>query len=154
MAAEANLQKLGISLPTPARPVAAYVPTVRTGNLVYVAGQVPMREGKLAITGRVGAAGISLEAAQGEARQCALNALAALRAEVASLDKVRRIVRVGVFVAAVDSFQDHAKVANGASELFQQIFGEAGVHARTTIGVPGLPLGAVVEVEIIAEINP
>jgi enamine deaminase RidA (YjgF/YER057c/UK114 family) len=151
MSAEANLSKLGITLPTPAKPVAAYVPIVRSGKLLFVAGQIPVQDGKLAITGAVGTGGITLEAAQAEARKCALNALAALRAEAGSLDSIARIVRVGVFVSAAATFQDHAKVANGVSEFFLQVFGDAGRHARTTVGVPSLPLGAVVEVEVVAE---
>lgn len=152
MSAEENLKKLGITLPTPAKPVAAYVPAVRTGNLVYVAGQVPVRDGKITLHGLVGL-NLSIEQGQEEAKQCALNALAQLRHELGSLDKVARIVRVGVFVACTMGFTEHAKVANGASELFLAVFGEAGRHARTTVGVPGLPLGAAVEVEVIAEVK-
>lgn len=153
MSAEENLKKLGLALPSPAKPVAAYVPTVRTGNLVYVAGQIPLRDGKITAHGLIGL-NLTVEQGQEEARQCALNALAQLKAELGSLDKVSRIVRVGVFVASTMGFTEHAKVANGASELFLAVFGDAGRHARTTIGVPGLPLGAAVEVEVVAEAKP
>lgn len=153
MSAEENLKKLGITLPAPAKPVAAYVPAVRTGNLLFVAGQIPLREGKIATHGLVGL-NLTVEQAQEEARQCALNALAQLRNELGSLDRVARIVRVGVFVACTMGFTEHAKVANGASDLFLATFGDAGRHARTTVGVPGLPLGATVEVEVVAEVKP
>jgi enamine deaminase RidA (YjgF/YER057c/UK114 family) len=152
MSPEENLAKLGLSLPAPVKPVAAYVPTVRTGNLVFVAGQIPMVEGKLAKTGRLGE-GVSLEEGQQLARQCVLNGLAALKAEIGDLRKVKRVVRVGAFVACTDAFADQPKVANGGSELLQQVFGEKGRHARAAVGTNALPLGAPVEIELLVEVE-
>lgn len=151
MGPEETIAKLGLTLPVPARPVAAYVPTVRTGNLVYVAGQLPFVDGRLPKLGRLGES-VSIEEAQLFARQAALNGLAAVKAEVGDLSKVRRVVRVGVFVACADGFMDQPKVANGASELLLQVFGEAGRHARAAVGVNALPLGAPVEVELLVEV--
>lgn len=151
MTPEETLAKLGYALPTPTKPVAAYVPTVRTGNLVFVAGQIPFVDGKLAKTGRVGAE-VTLEEGQAFARQCVLNGLAALKAELGELSRVKRIVRVGAFVASAESFVDQPKVANGASELLLQVFGDAGRHARAAVGVNVLPLGAPVEVELLVEV--
>ena len=152
MTPEETLAKLGYALPTPTKPVAAYVPTVRTGNLVFVAGQLPFVDGKLATTGRLGES-VTLEEGQAYARQCVLNALAALKAEIGELSRVKRVVRVGAFVACVDSFTDQPKVANGASELLQEVFGEAGRHARAAVGVNVLPLDAPVEVELLVEVS-
>ncbi|HUR70291.1 MAG TPA: RidA family protein [Candidatus Thermoplasmatota archaeon] len=152
MSPEETLTKLGYALPTPTRPVAAYVPTVRTGNLVYVAGQLPFVDGKLPKTGRLGE-GVALEEGQTFARQCVLNALAALKVEIGELARVKRVVRVGAFVASADGFTDQPKVANGASELLVQVFGDAGRHARAAVGVNVLPLGAPVEVELLVEIG-
>jgi enamine deaminase RidA (YjgF/YER057c/UK114 family) len=118
---------------------------------VYVAGQLPFVDGKLPMTGRVGD-GVTIEQAQQMARQCALNALAIVKAEVGDLSKVKRVVRVGAFVACVDGFGDQPKVANGASELLVQVFGEKGKHARAAVGVNALPLGATVEVELLVEV--
>lgn len=151
MTPEETLAKLGYAIPTPTRPVAAYVPTARTGNLVYVAGQLPFVDGKLPKTGKLGGA-ITLEEGQAFARQCVLNGLAALKAELGELSRVRRVVRVGAFVASVDSFTDQPKVANGASELLQQVFGDMGRHARAAVGVNVLPLDAPVEVELLVEV--
>jgi len=149
---EEQLAKLGLRLPTPVKPVAAYVPTVRAGNLVFVAGQIPMVEGKLARTGQVGK-DVTLEEGQHLARTCALNCLAAVKAEVGDLSRVKRVVRVGAFVASADSFTDQPKVANGASELLVEVFGEKGRHARAAVGVNVLPLGAPVEVEMLVEVE-
>jgi enamine deaminase RidA (YjgF/YER057c/UK114 family) len=134
-----------------AAPVASYVPVVVSGGLAFVAGQVPLREGKPIATGRLGE-GIDTEEGAALARQCALQALAALRAELGSLDRVTRIVKVGVFVASADTFTEQPKVANGASDLLGEVFGEAGKHARAAVGVSALPLGVPVEVELIAEV--
>lgn len=153
MTPEETLEKLGLKLPTPVKPVAAYVPTVRTGNLVFVAGQIPIVEGKLPKTGRLGE-GLTVEEGQKLAQTCALNGLAALKAELGSLSKVTRVVRLGVFVASADSFTDQPKVANGASDLCVQVFGDAGRHARAAVGVNALPLGAPVEVEMLVEVSP
>ncbi len=149
---EARLIDHGYVLPPPPKPVAAYVPTRRCGNLVFVAGQIPMRDGRLIAQGQVPGQ-VSLEQAQECARQCALNALAAVKAEVGSLSKVRQVVRLGVFVAAAADFYDHPKVANGASELLVQVFGDKGQHARAAVGSPSLPLGAPVEIDFIVEVE-
>jgi len=135
-----------------AAPVASYVPVVVSGGLAFVAGQVPLREGKPVATGRLGE-GIDTEEGAGLARLCALQALAALKAELGSLDRVTRIVKVGVFVASADTFTEQPKVANGASDLLGEVFGEAGKHARAAVGVSALPLGVPVEVDLIAEVS-
>lgn len=152
MTPEETLAKLGYALPQPTKPVAAYVPTVRTGNLVFVAGQIPFVDGKLPKTGRLGE-GVTLEEGQTLARQCVLNGLAAIKAEIGELSRVKRIVRVGAFVASTNEFTDQPKVANGASELLLQVFGDAGRHARAAVGVNVLPLGAPVEVELLVEVQ-
>jgi len=148
-----RLAALEIALPEPAKPVAAYVPAVRTGNLVFVSGQVPFKDGKLMATGPVPSV-VTFEQARDAARQCALNGLAALASMVdGDLDRVRRIVRVGVWVCSDPGFTDQPKVGNGASELLVQIFGEKGRHARAAVGSVALPLGATVEVEMVVEIE-
>lgn len=152
MTPEETLLKLGYALPQPTKPVAAYVPTARTGNLVYVAGQLPFIDGKLPKAGRLGE-NVTLEEGQTFARQCVLNGLAALKAELGDLSRVKRVVRVGAFIASADSFTDQPKVANGASELLLQVFGDAGRHARAAVGVNVLPLGAPVEVELLVEVQ-
>lgn len=152
MTAEQAIADLGLTLPEPAAPVAAYVPTVRTGNLVFVSGQIPIEDGKPVHLGKVGA-NINIETATLAARQACLQALAAVKAEVGSLESIKRIVRVGVFVASAEGFTDQPKVANGASELLRSIFGEAGRHSRAAVGVAELPLGVCVEVELIAEVD-
>ena len=145
-----RLTELGIELPGVVAPLAAYVPAVRTGNLVYTAGQLPIRAGELLATGKVGAE-ISPEQGNELARVCGLNALAAVHALV-GIDSVVRIVKVTGFVASAPGFSGQPSVVNGASELFGEIFGEAGAHARSAVGVSELPRNAPVEVEIIAEI--
>jgi enamine deaminase RidA (YjgF/YER057c/UK114 family) len=149
---EARLAALGLVLPAPPRPVAAYIPARRTGRLLFISGQVPMAEGKLLATGAVPSA-VGVEEAQRCARQCMLNALAIVRAEAGSLDRVRQVVKLGVFVACDAGFTDHPRVANGASELLVAIFGETGHHARAAVGCPSLPLGAPVEVEVVVEVE-
>jgi enamine deaminase RidA (YjgF/YER057c/UK114 family) len=149
---EERLEQLGVTLPAPAAPVAAYVPCVRTGNLVYVSGQVPLVDGTPSHLGRLGA-GVELEEGAAAARTCAINVLAALKAELGELSRVRRVVKVTVFVASEPGFGDQPKVANGASELFGEVFGEAGSHARAAVGVAALPLGVPVEVDAIAEVG-
>ena len=152
MRAEARLRDLGIVLPEPPEPVAAYVPWVTAGNLIFVSGQLPTRDGGLPRTGHVGAE-VTVEEAQEEARYCALNVLAQLRGAAGSLDLIGRIVRLGVFVASAPGFVHQAAVANGASELMKEIFGEDGKHARASVGVSELPLGAPVEVDAVALIE-
>jgi enamine deaminase RidA (YjgF/YER057c/UK114 family) len=148
---EERLQELGVSLPAPATPVAAYVPCVRTGDLVYVSGQVPMVDGKPSHLGHLGD-DVDLEAGRSAARTCAVNVLAALKAELGELSRVRRVVKVTGFVASTADFTDHPKVVNAASELFGDVFGDAGRHARAAVGVAALPLGVPVEVEAIVEV--
>lgn len=149
---EERLGELGLALPEVAAPVAAYVPAVRTGNLVFTAGQLPLRKGELIQTGKVGT-GVTEEEAHACAQQCALNALAAVKAEIGDLSKVVRVVKVVVFVASTSHFTGQPKVANGASELLGDVFGDAGRHARSAVGVPVLPLDAPVEVELVVEIR-
>ena len=148
---EERLQELGVSLPAPAVPVAAYVPCVRTGSLVYVSGQVPVLDGKPSHLGHLGD-NVDLEDGRAAARTCAVNVLAALKAELGELSRVRRVVKVTGFVASTPDFTDHPKVINAASELFGDDFGDAGRHARAAIGVAALPLGVPVEVEAIVEV--
>lgn len=148
---EERLEALGLSVPEVATPVAAYVPAVRSGNHVFTSGQLPMRSGELITTGKVGA-GVSPEEATECARQCALNALAAVRAEVGELASVKRMVKVVVFVASDPSFTGQPQVANGASELLGEVFGSSGRHARSAVGVPVLPLDAPVELELVVEV--
>lgn len=147
-----RLEELGIELPPAARPVASYVPVARGNGLAFVAGQVPMKDGKPLASGRVGDS-VSMEQAQGLARRCALQALAALNEELGSLDRVRRILKVTVWVASGEEFVDQPKVANGASDVLVEVFGEAGKHARAAVSAPSLPLGAPVEVEVIADVS-
>lgn len=150
---EAKLAEIGIALPHPMPPIANYVPYVVTGDLVIVSGQVPARDGVVAITGRVGA-GLSIEQGKDAARLCFINVLAHLKAACdGDLDRVRRVVRLGGFVASPPEFTQHAEVMNGASDLAVAVFGETGRHARTTIGVPSLPADAAVEVEGMFELG-
>jgi enamine deaminase RidA (YjgF/YER057c/UK114 family) len=149
---EQTLTALGLTLPTPAAPVAAYVPTRRVGNVLYVAGQIPIRDGKAMAMGLVGRE-VSMEVARECARQCTLNGLAAAKAALGSLAKIKQVVRVGCFVACEAGFVDHPKVANGASELLLEVFGERGRHARAAVGASSLPLGVPVEVEFLFEIE-
>jgi enamine deaminase RidA (YjgF/YER057c/UK114 family) len=148
---EERLAELGLSVPEVAAPVAAYVPAVRTGNHVHTSGQLPLREGQLLRTGKVGAE-VSQEEAVECARQCGLNALAAIRAEVGELAAVKRVVKVVAFVASTPDFTGQPQVANGVSELLGEVFGEAGRHARSAVGVAVLPLDAPVEVELLVEV--
>ena len=147
---EARLAELGLSLPPVAAPVAAYVPAVISGNHVYTSGQLPFIEGQLTATGKVGA-GVSAEDAKSMAATAAINALAALKSVIGDLDRVTRIVKVVGFVASDPSFTGQPGVINGASELLGEVFGEAGVHARSAVGVSVLPLDSPVEVELVAE---
>ncbi len=148
---EERLAELGLSVPEVAAPVAAYVPAVRSGNHVFTSGQLPMRGGELMLTGKVGGE-VSLEEAVECARQCALNALAAVKAQIDDLAAIRRVVKVVCFVASTPDFTGQPQVANGVSELLGEIFGEAGAHARSAVGVSVLPLDAPVEVELVVEV--
>jgi enamine deaminase RidA (YjgF/YER057c/UK114 family) len=148
---EERLAAKGLAVPEVAAPVAAYVPAVRTGSYVFTSGQLPMRSGELIATGKVGTT-VSPEQAVECARQCALNALAAIRAEV-PLERVVRVVKLVVFISSAPDFLGQPQVANGASDLVGEAFGEAGRHARSAVGVPVLPLDAPVEVEMIVEVE-
>lgn len=152
-AVEARLAELGIELPEVAAPVAAYVPAVVTGSLVYTSGQLPFVAGALPATGKVGDGHGLVPAgdAKEHARLCALNALAAVKAELGSLDRVTRVVKLVGFVASDPAFTGQPGVVNGASELIGEVFGDAGKHARSAVGVAVLPLDAPVEVELIVE---
>ena len=149
---EERLAELGLSVPEVAKPVAAYIPAVRSGNHVFTSGQLPMREGQLITTGKVGGE-VTPEEAVECAKQCALNAIAAVRAEVGELSKVKRIVKVVAFIASTPDFTGQPGVANGASELFGEVFGDAGRHARAAVGVASLPAGAAVEVDAVVELK-
>ena len=146
-----RLAELGIALPEAAAPVAAYVPTVLVGNLLHISGQVSFEGGTL-LTGRLGE-DLGLEDGQRAARACGLMLLAQIEKSV-GLDRVERIVKLGVFVNCTGAFTDQPKVANGASELMEQVFGEMGRHARAAVGVPSLPLGAAVEIDAIVAVSP
>jgi enamine deaminase RidA (YjgF/YER057c/UK114 family) len=148
---EEQLAALGLAVPEVATPVAVYVPAVRSGNHVYTSGQLPMRDGALITTGKVGGA-VTPEQAVECAQQCALNALAAIKQVVGDLAEVKRVVKVVAFVASTPDFTGQPQVANGVSELLGQVFGDAGVHARSAVGVPVLPLDAPVEVELLVEV--
>ncbi len=150
MSASKRLADLGIELPAVAKPLAAYVPAVRTGNLVYTAGQLPLVGDNLVRSGKVGGE-VSAEEGRSLARVCVLNALAAVDALV-GIDAITRVVKVVGFVASAPGFTGQPGVINGASELFGEVFGDAGAHARSAVGVSELPLGAPVEVEVIFEV--
>lgn len=151
MTPEERLAELGLAVPEVPTPVAVYLPALRTGNYIFTSGQLPMRDGQLIATGKVGG---EITAEQGVecARQCALNAIAAVRAELGDLSKIKRIVKVVAFVASTPDFTGQPGVANGASELFGEVFGEIGRHARSAVGVSVLPLDAPVEVELLVEV--
>ncbi|MEV2222956.1 RidA family protein [Nocardia vinacea] len=148
---EKNLAQLGLTLPPVVAPVAAYIPAIRTGSLVYTSGQLPFVDGQLSATGKVGAE-VSLDQAKEAAKFCALNAIAAVH-DLVGLDAVVRIVKVVGFVASAPGFTDQPQVINGASELLGAVFGDAGVHARSAVGVAELPRNTPVEVELITEVR-
>lgn len=151
MTPEARLRELELELPAPSRSLASYVPTVRCGGMVYLSGQIPMLDGVLLHTGKLGG-GVSDVDGTAAARRCAINAIAALKAGVGELSSVKRIVKLTVFIASDPSFTGQSQVANGASDLFLEVFGDLGRHARSAVGVACLPLGSPVEVELIAEV--
>ena len=150
MSANQRISELGIVLPQVATPAGAYVPAVVSGNLVFTAGQIPLVDGKLAATGKVGR-DLTAEQAKDIARICALNAVAAVKSVIGDLDRVKKVVKVVGFVSSDPSFSQQPAVVNGASEVLEQIFGEKGIHARSAVGVAVLPLDAPVEVELIVE---
>jgi enamine deaminase RidA (YjgF/YER057c/UK114 family) len=151
MSIDSRLAELGITLPEPLAPVAAYVPVVEAGGMAYVSGQISIVDGQL-IKGRLGE-DVSLEAGVDAARACGLMILAQLKAALGSLDRVERVVKLGAFVNSTPDFTDQPKVANGASELMALVFGDAGKHARSAVGVPTLPLGVAVEVDAIVAVR-
>lgn len=146
-----RLAELGITLPKPTPPVGSYVPATRVGSLVYVSGQIPLKDGTVTLTGKVGGE-VTLEQAQAAARQCALAGLAIAADAVGGVDHIRRVVRLGVFVNSAPGFTAQPKVANGASDFMVEIFGEAGRHVRAAVGANELPLNAAVEVEMLFEV--
>jgi len=148
---EERLAELGLAVPEVVPPLAAYVPAVRSGDLVFTAGQLPARDGQMIATGKLGGA-VSEEDGYACARQCALNALAAIKAELGDLAAITRIVKVVVFVASTPDFTGQPKVANGASELLGEVFGDVGRHARSAVGVVSLPLDVPVEVELVVSL--
>jgi len=150
--AAAKLAELGLTLPAPAAPVAAYVPTVEAGGFLYVSGQVSFVDGAL-IKGRLGET-ISLEEGVIAARGCGLMLLAQAEAALGSLDRIARVVKLGAFIASTPDFTDQPKVANGASELMVAVFGDAGKHSRSAVGVPVLPLGCAVEIDAVFAVHP
>lgn len=152
MGFEARLKELGITLPEAPRPVAAYVPYVAVDGLVFTAGQLPVVAGKVRYTGRVGAE-LTVEEGKAAARLCALNCLAVVRAAAGSLDNVVQVVKLTGYVASAPDFYGQPQVLNGASELLQEIFGEAGRHARVAVGANALPLGAAVELEMVVKVG-
>ncbi len=149
---EARLEELGLPVPDVAKPLAAYVPAIRTGDYVYTSGQLPMRDGQVSVTGKVGGE-VSPDSGYDAARQCALNALAAIRSVTGDLSSVVRVVKLVVFVASTPDFTGQPQVANGASELVGKVFGDAGQHARSAVGVASLPMDASVEVEMVVEVS-
>ncbi len=148
---EQKIESLGIKLPTPPTPAGSYVPAVRTGNLLYISGQIPMEDGKVVFTGKV--SDENLETAQKSAKMCAINILAQLKRELGDLEKVSKIVRLSVFVNSAPEFSQHPKVINSASDLFFEIFGEKGKHSRIAVGVASLPLDSMTEIDAIVEVS-
>lgn len=149
---EMKLAELGVELPQPAAPVASYVAAVEVGGLLYISGQLPFIDGKVA-TGRLGE-NVSLEQGEAAARACGIMLIAQMKAALGSLDRVERIVKLGAFISSTPEFTAQPKVANGASDLMVQVFGPAGQHARSAVGVPVLPLGAAVEIDAIVAVRP
>jgi enamine deaminase RidA (YjgF/YER057c/UK114 family) len=149
---EERLAELGIVLPPAPQPVASYIPVKVVGDLAWVAAQIPMEDGAVTVAGKVGDE-VTTDEANAGARRCALQALAALQAALGTLDRVKGIVKLDVFVASAPGFTDHPKVANGASDLLVEVFGDEGRHARAAVGVPELPLGAAVEVALLVQLG-
>lgn len=145
-----KLKLLGITLPTPPKPAGSYIPVVTSGNLVFVSGQIPMQDGKVSYTGKVPTER-TIEDAQNAAKICAVNILAQIKANLGSLDRISKIVRVSGFVNSTGDFAEHPKIINSASDLFFEIFGEKAKHSRIAVGVSSLPLNSTVEIDMIAE---
>ena len=148
---EEKLESIGVKLPSPPTPAGSYVPAIRTGNLLFISGQIPMEDGKVIFTGKV--SDDNLETAQKSARMCAINILVQIKREVGNLDKVSKIVRLSGFVNSVSEFTAQPKVINAASDLFFEIFGEKGKHSRIAVGVASLPLGSMTEIDAVIEIS-
>lgn len=148
---EQKIKAIGINLPTPPNPAGSYIPVVKSGNLVFVSGQIPIENGKVAYTGKV--SDENIETAQKSARICAINILAQLKKELGDLEKISKIVRLSGFVNAVPEFTQHPKVINAASDLLYEIFGEPGKHTRIAVGVASLPLNSMTEIDAIIEIK-
>jgi enamine deaminase RidA (YjgF/YER057c/UK114 family) len=146
-----KLASLNITLPTPPKPAGSYIPIVKTGNMIFVSGQIPMKDGQVQFKGQVPTS-ISVEEAQSAARLCIINVLAQLKSELGTLDKISKIVRVSGFVSSSQEFYEHPKIINTASDLLFEIFGEKGRHTRIAVGVASLPLNSAVEIDLIAEI--
>lgn len=147
-----KIASLNISIPVPPKPAGSYVPTVRSGNLVFVSGQIPIKDGRVEFQGKV-PTNISIESAQDAARLCTINILAQLRAEIGSLDKVSKIVRLSGFVNSAPDFFEQPKIINAASDLLFEIFGEKGRHSRIAVGVASLPLNSTVEIDVVVEVS-
>jgi enamine deaminase RidA (YjgF/YER057c/UK114 family) len=148
---EEKLESIGVKLPNPPTPAGSYVPVIRTGNLLFISGQIPMENGKVIFTGKV--SDNNLETAQKSARMCAINILAQIKRELGSLDKVTRIVKLSGFVNSMSDFTQHPKVINPASDLFFEIFGDKGKHSRVAVGVACLPLDSMTEIDAIVEFS-
>jgi len=146
-----RLEKLGVTLPAAAAPAANYVPFMQTGNLLLTAGQLPLKDGKLAVSGRLGSA-VDVAGGQEAAKLCAINILAQAKAALGDLERIKRVVKITVFVASEPDFIEQHLVANGASNFLVEVLGDTGKHARSAVGVPSLPLGAAVEIEAIIEV--
>ena len=149
---EEKMKELGITLPETVKPLAAYIPAIRTGDYVYTSGQVPFSGGELKYSGKIGF-DLSIEEGQKAAELCALNGLSAIKSEIGDLNNIEQIVKVTVFVNSADGFTDQPKVANGASEFLGKIFGDAGKHVRSAVGVNELPVNSAVEVEMIVKVK-
>jgi enamine deaminase RidA (YjgF/YER057c/UK114 family) len=148
---EEKIKELGIELPTPPTPAGSYIPVIKTGNLLFISGQIPMENGKVVFSGKV--SDNNLDVAQKSARMCAINILAQIKKEIGELDKVSKIVRVSGFVNSSPEFTQHPKVINAASDLIFEIFGDKGKHSRIAVGVASLPLGSMTEIDAIIEIS-
>ena len=148
---EEKLKQLGITLPNPPTPAGSYIPAIKTGNLLFISGQIPMKEGKVLFTGKV--TDENIETAQKSAKMCAINLLAQIKREIGSLDKVTKIVRLSGFVNSDVEFYQHPKVINAASDLFFEIFGDKGKHSRIAVGVACLPLNSMTEIDAVVEFS-
>lgn len=148
---EEKIKSIGINIPVPPTPAGSYIPLVKTGNLLYISGQIPLQNGKVAFTGKV--SDVNIETAQKSARICAINILSQLKKELGDLEKISRFVRLSGFVNSVPEFTQHPKVINAASDLLYEIFGDSGKHTRIAVGVSSLPLDAMTEIDAIVEIK-